>query len=152
MKIDYCVVAGSETPKYERRLFSGNNTFCNKLLAPRFQLRRLCQKPAPWCRSVCSRPTAVPFSVHPDNRRIFIWRDRGSRNNSAFVHESVRFGGGVVLVHEILRPIVVSYAAAIGDNFILMDDNSRPHRANIVEDSLFEEGIIRMEWPACSQT
>ncbi|GFX40922.1 transposable element Tcb2 transposase [Trichonephila clavipes] len=34
------------------------------------------------------------FSVHPDNRRIFIWRDRGSRNNSAFVHESVRFGGG----------------------------------------------------------
>ncbi|GFS57817.1 transposable element Tcb2 transposase [Trichonephila clavipes] len=34
------------------------------------------------------------FSVHPDNRRIFIWRDRDSRNNPAFVHESVRFGGG----------------------------------------------------------
>ncbi|GFW68773.1 hypothetical protein TNCV_3639881 [Trichonephila clavipes] len=31
-----------------------------------------------------------------------------------------------------------------------MDDNSRPHRANLVEDSLFEEGIVRMEWPACS--
>ncbi|GFY04150.1 transposable element Tcb2 transposase [Trichonephila clavipes] len=30
------------------------------------------------------------FSVHPDNRRIFIWRDRGRRNNPAFVHESVR--------------------------------------------------------------
>ncbi|GFX99245.1 transposable element Tcb2 transposase [Trichonephila clavipes] len=40
-----------------------------------------------------------PFSVHPDNRRIFIWRDRGSRNNPAFVHESVRFGGGGVLVY-----------------------------------------------------
>ncbi|GFV40909.1 transposable element Tcb2 transposase [Trichonephila clavipes] len=39
------------------------------------------------------------FSVHPDNRRIFIWRDRGSRNNPAFVHESVRFGGGGVLVY-----------------------------------------------------
>ncbi|GFU72207.1 transposable element Tcb2 transposase [Trichonephila clavipes] len=116
------------------------------------------------------------FSVHPDNRRIFIWRDRGSRNNPAFVHESVRFGGGGVLVYggisidgrtdlyiirdgpltarryrdEILRPIVVPYAAAIGDDFILMDDNSRPHRANLVEDSLFEEGIVRMEWPACS--
>ncbi|GFV30232.1 transposable element Tcb2 transposase [Trichonephila clavipes] len=38
------------------------------------------------------------FSVHPDNRCIFIWRDLGSRNNSAFVHESVRFGGGGVLV------------------------------------------------------
>ncbi|GFV86111.1 transposable element Tcb2 transposase [Trichonephila clavipes] len=92
------------------------------------------------------------------------------------MHESVRFGGGGVLVyggisidgrtdlyiirdapltarryrHEILRPIVVPYAAAIGDNFILMDDNCRPHRSNLVEDFLFEEGIVRMEWPACS--
>ncbi|GFY29303.1 transposable element Tcb2 transposase [Trichonephila clavipes] len=116
------------------------------------------------------------FSIQPDNRRIFIWRDRGSRNNPAFVHESVRFGGVCVLVYggisidgrtdlyiirdgplttrryrdEILRPIVVPYAAAIGDDFILMDDNCRPHRANLVEDSLFEEGIVRMEWPACS--
>ncbi|GFV95802.1 transposable element Tcb2 transposase [Trichonephila clavipes] len=71
-------------------------------------------------------------------------RDRGSRNNPAFVHESVRFGGGGELVYggisidggtdlyiirdgpltarryrdEILRPIVVPYAAAIGDDFI----------------------------------
>ncbi|GFV85409.1 transposable element Tcb1 transposase [Trichonephila clavipes] len=116
------------------------------------------------------------FSVHPDNRRIFIWRDRGSRNNPAFGHESVRFGSGGVLVYggisidgrkdlyiirdgsltarryrdEILRPIVVPYAAAIGDDFILMDDNCRPHRANLVEDFLFEEGIVRMEWPAYS--
>ncbi|GFX21242.1 transposable element Tcb2 transposase [Trichonephila clavipes] len=59
------------------------------------------------------------FSVHPDNRRIFIWRNSGSRNNPAFVHESVRFGGGGVLV-------------------------------NLVEDSIFEEGIVRMESPACS--
>ncbi|GFU71773.1 transposable element Tcb2 transposase [Trichonephila clavipes] len=84
----------------------------------------------------------------------------GSRNNPAFVHESVRFSGGVVLVYggisieectdlyiirdglltarryrdEILRPIVVPYAAAIGDDFILMDDNCRPHRANLEED------------------
>ncbi|GFT66391.1 transposable element Tcb2 transposase [Trichonephila clavipes] len=108
--------------------------------------------------------------------RIFICRDRGSTNNPALVHESVRFGGGGVLVYggisidgrtdlyiirdgpltarryrdEILRPIVVPYAAAIGDDFILMDDNCRPHRANLVEDFLFEEGIVRMEWPACS--
>ncbi|GFX27668.1 transposable element Tcb2 transposase [Trichonephila clavipes] len=51
---------------------------------------------------------------------------------------------------EILRPIVVPYAAAIGDDFILMDDNCRPHRANLVEDFLFEEGIVRMDWPTCS--
>ncbi|GFV00655.1 transposable element Tcb2 transposase [Trichonephila clavipes] len=105
------------------------------------------------------RPTSR-FSVHPDNRRIFIWRDRGSRSNPAFVHKRVRFGGGGVLVYggisidgrtdlyiirdgpltarrrrdEILRPIVVPYAVAIGDDFILMDDNCRPHRANLAED------------------
>ncbi|GFU79259.1 transposable element Tcb2 transposase [Trichonephila clavipes] len=101
---------------------------------------------------------------------------RGSRNNPAFVHESVRFGSVGVLVYggisingrtdlyisrdkpltarryrdEILRPIVVPYAAAIGDDFILMDDNCRPSRANLMEDSLFEEGIVRMERPVCS--
>ncbi|GFW26136.1 transposable element Tcb2 transposase [Trichonephila clavipes] len=90
------------------------------------------------------------FSVHPDNRRIFIWRDRGSRNNPAFVRESVRVGGVGVFEEEILRPIVVPYAAAIGDDFILMDNNCRPHCANLVEDFLFEEEIVRMEWPACS--
>ncbi|GFV98498.1 transposable element Tcb2 transposase [Trichonephila clavipes] len=115
------------------------------------------------------------FSVHPDNRRIFIWRYLGSRNNNAFVHESVIFGGGGVVVYcgisidrrtdryiirdgpltahryrdEILRPIVVPYAATIGDDFILMDDNCMPPRANLAEDFLFEEGIFRMEWPAC---
>ncbi|GFV58446.1 transposable element Tcb2 transposase [Trichonephila clavipes] len=52
--------------------------------------------------------------------------------------------------NEFLGPIVVPFAAAIGDDFILMDDNFRPHRANLVEDFLFEEGIVRMEWPACS--
>ncbi|GFX90114.1 transposable element Tcb2 transposase [Trichonephila clavipes] len=50
---------------------------------------------------------------------------------------------------EILRPIVVPYAAKIGDDFILMDDNCRSHRDNLVEDFLFEEGIVRMEWSAC---
>ncbi|GFX28568.1 transposable element Tcb2 transposase [Trichonephila clavipes] len=109
--------------------------------------------------------------VRLTSRRIFIWRDRGSRNNPAFVHESVRFGGEGVLVYggisidgrtdlyiirdgplttrryrdEILRPISVPYAAAIGDDFILMDDKCRAHHANLVEDFIFEEGIVRME-------
>ncbi|GFX35876.1 transposable element Tcb1 transposase [Trichonephila clavipes] len=123
---------------------------------------------------VCVRLT----SRHRRDRRerTFIWRDRDSRNNPVFVHESVRFVGGDVLVYggisidgrtdfyiirdglltarryrdEILRPIVVPYVAAIGEDFILMDDNCRPHHANLVEDFLFEEGFVRMEWPACS--
>ncbi|GFW43589.1 transposable element Tcb2 transposase [Trichonephila clavipes] len=109
---------------------------------------------------VCVRLTSRHRRDHRE--RIFIRRDRGSRNNPAFVLERVRFGGGGVLVYggisidgrtdlyiirdgpltarrygdEILRPIVVLYAAAIGYDFILMHDNSRPHRANLVEDSL----------------
>ncbi|GFV31298.1 transposable element Tcb2 transposase [Trichonephila clavipes] len=100
------------------------------------------------------------FSVHPDNRRIFILRYSGSRNNPAFMHESVRFDSGGVSVYggisidgrtdlyiirdghltahqyrnEFLRPIVVPYAVGIGDDFFLMDDNCRPHSANLMDD------------------
>ncbi|GFU40106.1 transposable element Tcb2 transposase [Trichonephila clavipes] len=125
---------------------------------------------------VCMSEMWKKYGIERKNGCIFIWRDRGRRNNPAFVHESVRFRGGGVLVYgdisidgcrdlyiirdgpltarrcrdEILRPIIVPYATAIGDDFILMDDNCRPHRANLVEDFLFEERIKRMEWPACS--
>ena len=45
---------------------------------------------------------------------------------------------------------VVPYAAAIGQGFILMDDNAPAHRARVVTRYLEEEGIERMEWPARS--
>ncbi|GFW56618.1 transposable element Tc3 transposase [Trichonephila clavipes] len=51
---------------------------------------------------------------------------------------------------EILDPYVRPYAAAIGNDFILMDDNARPHRAGIVEEYLENHGFERMEWPARS--
>ncbi|GFX74792.1 transposable element Tcb2 transposase [Trichonephila clavipes] len=47
-------------------------------------------------------------------------------------------------------PYVRPYAAAIGKDFILMDDNARPHRARIVEEYLEDHGLERMEWPARS--
>ena len=115
------------------------------------------------------------FSLHPDNRSIFIWREH-TWNNSAFMYKSVRFGGGGMMVSagisidgytdlliiwngvltgcrfrvEILSPIVVLYAAAIGDDFILINDSCRPHWANFVNDFLLEEGITRRELPACA--
>ncbi|GFU18405.1 transposable element Tcb2 transposase [Trichonephila clavipes] len=100
---------------------------------------------------VCVRVT----SRHRRDRRerIFIWRDLAV----VLVYCGISTDGRTDLYiirdgpltarryrDEILRPIVVPYIAAIGDDFILMDDNSRPHRANLVEDSLFEEGIVRM--------
>ncbi|GFV97136.1 DDE_3 domain-containing protein [Trichonephila clavipes] len=48
------------------------------------------------------------------------------------------------------HPYVRPYAAAIGNDFILMDDNARPHRARIVEEYLVDHGLERMEWPARS--
>ncbi|GFV86439.1 transposable element Tcb2 transposase [Trichonephila clavipes] len=51
---------------------------------------------------------------------------------------------------EILDPYVRPYAAAIGNDFILMDDNARPQRARIVEEYLEDHGLERMEWPARS--
>ena len=47
-------------------------------------------------------------------------------------------------------PHVVPYAAAIGYEFVFMDDNARPHRARVADQFLEENGIGRMEWPARS--
>jgi transposase len=57
---------------------------------------------------------------------------------------------GIGYRDEILAPIVRLYAGAIGDDFILMDDNARPHRAGIVNEYLQQEKIERMDWPAKS--
>jgi hypothetical protein len=57
---------------------------------------------------------------------------------------------GIRYRDEILAPIVKLYAGAIADDFILMDDNARPHRARIVNEYIQQETIERMDWPANS--
>ena len=99
----------------------------------------------------------------------------GERYTDCCVTEHDRFGGGSVMVwagisiddktdlhviagnlsgvryrDEILHPIVRPYPGAVGDGFILMDDNARPHRARVVTDYLENETIERMEWQSCS--
>ena len=39
---------------------------------------------------------------------------------------------------------------AIGPNFILIDDNARPHRALVTNANLEHETIVPMDWPARS--
>ena len=51
---------------------------------------------------------------------------------------------------DILRPHIIPYAGAIGSDFILVDDHTRPHRAGVVDDFLNAESIERMDWPAKS--
>ncbi|GFY10336.1 DDE_3 domain-containing protein [Trichonephila clavipes] len=50
----------------------------------------------------------------------------------------------------ILEQHVRLFWDAMGAEFLFMDDNARPHRANIVEECLQSEDIIRMDWPAYS--
>ncbi|GFT75972.1 transposable element Tcb2 transposase [Trichonephila clavipes] len=116
------------------------------------------------------------FSLECDTRRVLVWRDRGTRNNPAFVRERSQYRragwmvwggisiGGRTDLHiirngtltgrryadEILLPHVIPYAGAIGDSFVFQDDNARPHGARLVENMLEAETIQRMEWPACS--
>ncbi|GFW16632.1 DDE_3 domain-containing protein [Trichonephila clavipes] len=40
------------------------------------------------------------------------------------------------------------FRGALGAEFLFMDDNARPHRANIVDECLQSEDITRMNWPA----
>ena len=92
------------------------------------------------------------------------------------VAEHDRFGGGSVMVwagisalgktdlhvidngtltalrylNEILDVYVRPYAGAVGENFILMDDNACAHRTRITDQYLDQATIVRMEWPARS--
>ncbi|GFX34769.1 transposable element Tcb1 transposase [Trichonephila clavipes] len=51
---------------------------------------------------------------------------------------------------EVLEPIVILYATSVGPTFVLMDNNARSHRADIVYCYLESEGFARMAWPAYS--
>ncbi|GFU97976.1 DDE_3 domain-containing protein [Trichonephila clavipes] len=48
----------------------------------------------------------------------------------------------------ILEQHVGLFWDAMGAEFLFMDDNARPHRANIVDECLQSEDIIRLDWPA----
>ena len=108
--------------------------------------------------------------------RARVWRMPNERFAPVCVAEHDRFGGGSVMVwagisaqgktdlhvidngtltalryvNEILDVYVRPYAGAVGENFILMDDNARAHRARITDQYLEQATIVRMEWPARS--
>jgi len=116
------------------------------------------------------------FCQDGNDRRTRVWREQGHRYYDYAVAEHDRWGGPSLMVwggisiggrtdlvvlqrvsmnarrylDMVLRPIVLPYAGAIGENFILMDDNARPHRARLVRDFLDSEGIESMEWPPYS--
>ncbi|GFX82951.1 transposable element Tcb1 transposase [Trichonephila clavipes] len=50
----------------------------------------------------------------------------------------------------ILEQHIRLFRGAMGAECLFMDDNARPHRANIVEECLQSEDITRMDWSAHS--
>ena len=102
------------------------------------------------------------FCVDFTDRRARVWRMPNEHFAPVCVAEHDRFGGGSVMVwvgisaqgktdlHEILDVYVRPYAGAVGENFILMDDNARAHRARITDQYLEQATIVHTEWPARS--
>ncbi|GFS68123.1 transposable element Tc1 transposase [Trichonephila clavipes] len=116
------------------------------------------------------------FSLSSDSHRIFIWRERGSRNHPSNIIERDRYGGRGVLVwggimlgsrtdihnfeassvngtrycNEILLSYVRLFRGAMGLQFLFMDNNAPYHRTVAAEQLLESEDIERMDWPARS--
>ncbi|GFS62564.1 transposable element Tcb2 transposase [Trichonephila clavipes] len=108
--------------------------------------------------------------MESDSGRLLIWREQRTRYHSNTVERHSYRGGGIlvwagislgghpdlhmfhggtVLVLDIVD-FPMSAHMLLGNDFILMDDNARPHRARIVEEYLEDHGLERMEWPARS--
>ncbi|GFV39195.1 transposable element Tcb2 transposase [Trichonephila clavipes] len=116
------------------------------------------------------------FSATSDSQSVLIWREIGTRFYTSNIKERHHYAGPGVLVwgglmlngrtelhifdrgsvtgyrycEEVLLPHVRLFRGAIGQDFIVMDDNARPHRALAVEELLESEDITRMDWPVYS--
>ncbi|GFV55999.1 transposable element Tcb1 transposase [Trichonephila clavipes] len=59
------------------------------------------------------------------------------------------------MTEHIYRDVILGqhvrlFRGAMGAEFLFMDDNALPYRANIVDECLQSEDIFRMDWPAYS--
>nr|CAH7729519.1 unnamed protein product [Callosobruchus chinensis] len=116
------------------------------------------------------------FGLVSDDYRERVWRERGGQNRLATAIGVVPYSGGTqkfrggirfngrtqlidipgtmtgayFLQNNIINAIVQPLRNEIGEQFILMDDNARPHRTRAVQQALENENIARLEWPAVS--
>ncbi|GFW63582.1 transposable element Tcb2 transposase [Trichonephila clavipes] len=116
------------------------------------------------------------FSLQSDSRRTLIWRAPGTRYHQENTIERHRYGGAgwlvsggiilgssetdlhvqsVTMTGHIYRDVILElrvrlFPGAMGAEFLFMDDNARPHRANIVDECFQSEDITRMDWPVYS--
>ncbi|GFX73669.1 transposable element Tcb1 transposase [Trichonephila clavipes] len=96
------------------------------------------------------------FSLQSDSRRTLIWRAPGTRvttkrtplNDTVMVEQDGSFGH--IYQDVILEQHVRLFLGTMGAEFLFMDHNARPHRANIVDECLLSEDFTRMDWLAYS--
>lgn len=108
--------------------------------------------------------------------RQSIYRRKGERYIQTNFETTVAYGGGSIMVwagiclgartdlvvidrgsltadryiREVLEENVVPFAPYIGDDFVFMQDNARPHTARVTQAYLNDMNITVMEWPARS--
>nr|CAH7769022.1 unnamed protein product [Callosobruchus chinensis] len=115
------------------------------------------------------------FGLVSDDYRKRVWRERGGLNRLAtaigvapyrggtqMFWGGIRFNGrthliyipgtmtGAYYLQNIINAIVQPLRNEIGDQFIFMDDNARPHRTRVIQQALEKGNIARLEWPAIS--
>ncbi|GFV05659.1 transposable element Tcb1 transposase [Trichonephila clavipes] len=107
--------------------------------------------------------------AQPDDKRIRIWRKQGTRNQTPKHQRTSPHSGGSIMLsagislgyrthlHIFKRGSVTGLCPVsrlsprthceqqqLASTFVLMDDNARPHRADIVDDYLKSERIAHM--------
>lgn len=115
----------------------------------------------------------VRVGLNSSDGRVYTWRRPGERYAPCCMTPQVAFRGGSLMfwggisfdartelvvvrgrsltsqryLYDIIEEQVVPFAPYIGEGFLFMDDNARPHRSQMVDDYLREVGIERMVWP-----
>ncbi|GFW66029.1 transposable element Tcb2 transposase [Trichonephila clavipes] len=118
------------------------------------------------------------FTLESDSGRLLIQGERSTRYHQSNTVERRSYRGGGIMVwsgislgshtdlhvfqggtltvvryrNKILDPYIHLYAGAIGNDFLLMYDNARPHRAVIVEEYLEGLSLERMDGQLDIQT
>jgi hypothetical protein len=129
---------------------------------------------ADWARVLFTNESR--FCRFSSDRRMWVYRRPGEPYVQCNIAQAVSYGGGSIMVWggislegrtelvivnqgrltadryvtTILEPHVVPYAPYIDENSILMNDNARPHTAQIVRQYFQEVIIVTMNWPARS--
>ncbi|GFX03986.1 transposable element Tc3 transposase [Trichonephila clavipes] len=97
----------------------------------------------------------VPTRKYPRNLESPRVSSPGFGNDSKMMVITDLHAQSVTMKGHIYRDVILEqhvrlFRGAMGAEFLFMDDNARPHRANIVDACLPSEDITRMDWTAYS--